>query len=83
MAVVHQGGKGHVAAVGAAPDGHARRIEVALACDPVEQRGDVADSVLTLPAVVEPFIREAIARRAPDVGGDESDPKLVHEIVVE
>ena len=74
---VRQRREHHVAAVGAAVDGHAVRVEVGLLGDPVEQGADVLDAVLALLGVVELQIGLAVAGRAADVRLDHRDAEFV------
>ena len=82
VGIVGRHGQAHVAAVASARDHHARRVEVRLARDPVEQRADVLDRVLALHAVVEREEGLAEARRAAHVGPQHGDAELLEEIVV-
>ena len=74
-AVVDEGGQGQIPAIRSADDGNARRIEIGLRGNPVEERADVAHGVLAVAPVVQRRKRLAEPGRSTHVRLQHGNPQ--------
>src|SRR5690606_8606635 len=79
VGVVHQRRQHHVAAVAAAGDAHAARIQLRLCRDPVQQGADVLHRILPQQPVVELQPGLAVAGGSAHVGHQYRHAQLVHQ----